>query len=167
MKIALIVAVADNGVIGNGGKLPWHLPDDLAWFKQQTTGKPVIMGRGTYESIARLLPYRPNIILTSQKDYRIPGALIAHDIDDAIAKATQEAHRLGAEELMVIGGQRVYADFLPRAHRIYLTRVHKEVAGDAYFPEFKRSDWKKVVEVRHPADAQHAVAFTSQILERG
>lgn len=154
--LALIAAVADNGVIGRAGDLPWRLPDDLKRFKRLTMGKPVILGRKTYQSIGRPLPGRTMIVLSrSAGAGDFPAEIaIAANLDDALRRAGE------AEEAMVIGGAAVYAEALPRAERMHLTRVHAEVEGDVVFPPFDASAWRVESESHHPADERHAYAFT-------
>ena len=166
MKIAIIVAVADNGVIGNNGTLPWQLSDDLKWFKQHTTGKPVVMGRSTFESIGRVLPNRPNIVLTRRADFSPDGVTTTHTFRGAVQLAAKAAHALEAREIMIIGGSQVYTEALPQTNRIYLTRVHGHFTGDTYFPVLDKDHWTLVSEVKHPVDTDHPVPFTFQILER-
>ena len=127
-EIVLVVARADNRVIGRDGALPWHLPDDLKRFRALTMGKPIVMGRRTFESLPRLLPGRRHIVLTHDRTWRADGAEAAHDVAGALALAGDTA------EAMVIGGAEVFALFLPRAQRIELTEVHREVAGDVLMP---------------------------------
>lgn len=160
MKINLIVAMDRAGVIGNDGALPWHLCDDLRRFKAITMGKPLVMGRRTYESIGRPLPGRKNIVVTRRPDYQAPGCVIADSFDDALTKAG------GADEIMVIGGATLYRDTLDRAQRIYLTEVHAEVDGDVRFPEFERARWREINRENHPADDKHVHAFSWVVLER-
>jgi dihydrofolate reductase len=160
MTISIIVAMDRSGVIGKDGVLPWHLSDDLRRFKRITLGKPIVMGRRTYESIGRPLPGRTNIVVTRRSDYRAPGCLIAASLDDAIRKAD------GAEELMVIGGAALYGDALGRAERIYLTEVDAEIGGDVRFPEFDRSGWCELSREHHPADERHDYGFSFVVLER-
>ena len=143
MKLALIAAVADNGVIGRDNKLPWHLPADLRHFKELTMGKPLIMGRKTFDSLGKPLPGRPHIIVTRAQDFSYPGCYIVHDLDAAL----QCASDLLADpdsEVMVIGGAEIYHLLLPRIQRMYLTEVHCQVEGDAFFPTFDRSQWQEV-----------------------
>ncbi|MDQ3032921.1 MAG: type 3 dihydrofolate reductase [Myxococcota bacterium] len=154
MDVVLIAAVAKNGVIGREGTLPWRLPDDLAHFKQLTLGKPIVMGRKTYESIGRPLPKRTNIVL-SRSAAPIDGAIVVRSIEDAITAARETE----VSELCVIGGEAVYAAFLPRADRLELTEVDAEVEGDARFPDFDRAAWRVVCEAFHEADARHEHAF--------
>jgi dihydrofolate reductase len=141
MTISLVVAASSNNVIGRDGELPWHLPDDLRHFKRLTTGKPVIMGRKTFESIGRPLPDR-------------------RSVSDAIDLVE------GAAEVMIIGGGRVYHDFLPLADRIYLTRVQAEVEGDTHFPEVDEATWQLVSSEHHDADDRHRYAFDMMVFER-
>jgi dihydrofolate reductase len=141
--IALIAAVADNGVIGRDNELPWHLPEDLRHFKRTTLGKPVVMGRKTWESIGRPLPGRINIVVTRQPGYVAEGAQVAATLEQALRLAETAATESGADELMVIGGAEIYALALPRARRMYITEVHAEVTGDARFPVWDRAEWQE------------------------
>jgi len=137
MKIALVVAMSENGVIGKAQKLPWHLPEELQYFRALTLGKPVIMGRQTFESIgSRPLPKRHNIVLTRQPDWQATGCDTAHTVTEAITLAGE------IEELMVIGGAEIYQAFLNEAHRIYLTIVHGDYAGDTFFPAISWNEWQ-------------------------
>ena len=161
MRIGLVAALARNGVIGREGDLPWRLPDDLAHFKAITVGKPVVMGRRTYESIGRPLPSRLNLVL-SRSAREIPGCTVVRSVDEAIARA----EAAGAHELWVIGGEAVYAAFLPRADVLELTHVDAEVEGDARFPRFEREAWREVGASEHAADARHAHPFRTVRYER-
>jgi dihydrofolate reductase len=162
-RVSLIVAVAENGVIGRAGQLPWHLPDDLKRFKALTLGKPMLMGRRTFESIGRPLPGRTSLVLTRAAGWAAPaGALAVHSMDEALA----QARRCGAEELAVIGGAEVFHLALPLARRIDLTRVHAEVSGDVHFPQLDPREWREIERMDHPADARHAHAMTFSVLER-
>ena len=137
MKLSLIAAVNQDGVIGKNGGLPWYLPEDLAYFKRITMGKPIVMGRKTFESIGRVLPGRVTIVLTRQQDWSHPGVLVADSVTSAIALAGS------CDELMVVGGQAAYEEALPLADTIYLTEVQLDVPnGDAFFPMWVKSDWK-------------------------
>jgi dihydrofolate reductase len=129
-RIALIVAIAADGTIGHQGRLPWRIPADLAHFKRLTMGKPVVMGRKTFVSIGRPLPRRTNIVVTRDPGWRTDGVQVAHDLPTALALAYEEAHRAGADEVMVIGGAEIYTQALAQAERIYLTEVHRAYAGD-------------------------------------
>lgn len=161
-RVSLIVAVAENGVIGRAGQLPWHLPDDLKRFKALTMGKPMLMGRRTFDSIGRLLPGRTSLVLTHLQNWATSGAVVVHSMEEALA----EARRCGAAELAVIGGAEVFRLALPLAQRIDLTRVHAEVEGDVYFPELDPREWRETERLEHPADARHAYAMTFRVLER-
>jgi dihydrofolate reductase len=160
MTVSLIVAVATNGVIGSDGDLPWHLPDDLRNFKRLTTGKPIIMGRKTFESIGRALPGRRNIVISRDSGY------VAADCD--VVTSPRDAMELAsaADEVMVIGGSEVYAGFVSLADRIYLTRVHADVAGDATFPALDDDEWRLVASKAHAADADHNHSFDFLVFER-
>lgn len=141
MKISIIVAVSKNNVIGQGKKLLWHIPEDMKHFKEITTGHHILMGKTTYESIGRLLPGRVTLILSSNKDYKVPeGAHVFENEKDAVEFAMQN----GEKELMIIGGGSIYRLFLPIADKIYLTKVLKEFKGDVTFPEINTDDWKEI-----------------------
>lgn len=141
--ISLVVAVSENGVIGTDGTLPWHLPADLRHFKALTMGKPVLMGRKTYESIGRPLPGRRNIVVTRSSDWSQEGVHVVHDIESGIRAAAP------CDDLMIIGGGEIYARTLERADRIYLTRVHVIVEGDTTFPTLDLEDWTCIDQQAH------------------
>ncbi|WP_420137828.1 dihydrofolate reductase [Sphingomonas sp.] len=157
-EITLILARADNGVIGRDGGLPWRIPADLKHFKALTAGKPMIMGRRTFESLPGLLPGRRHIVLTRDPTWQADGAEVAHDVDGAIALA-------GGDAVSVIGGAEIYALFLDRADRIELTEVHADVPGDAHVPPFDPSHWHETAREQH-ASADGAPAFSFVTLER-
>ncbi|MDF2447345.1 MAG: dihydrofolate reductase [Moraxellaceae bacterium] len=159
--LALIAAVAENGCIGIGNKLPWYLPEDLKFFKRVTTGKPVIMGRNTFESLGKPLPNRTNIVITRNPGYTAPdGVKVVGSLDHALAVAEAVAHIAGLDEIMVIGGAQIYAEALPRIGRMYLTEVKKTVDGDAFFPAWNRSEWREVArEAQHYEPAQTDYSF--------
>ena len=160
-KIALIAAMTDDHVIGIENRLPWKLPADMKWFRRHTLGKPIVMGRKTFESFGgKPLPERLNIVITRDRDYRADGAVVVHDIDAALAVAGD------AEEVMIIGGASFYEQMLPRADRLYLTFVHADVEGDAWFPEFDRSQWREVYREDHEADEKNPYGYSFVILER-
>lgn len=161
MRITLVVAMDEAGVIGADGDMPWHLPADLRHFKRVTLGKPVLMGRRTHESIGRPLPGRLNLVLTRDRHLVAPGCDVVHDMDQALAAAE------GVPELMVIGGAEIFRLFLPRADRILLTRVHGRFSGDTWFPDPDLADWKEVSREDFPADARNPHAYSFQELERG
>ena len=144
VPLALILARADNGVIGRDGGLPWHLSGDLKFFKAQTLGKPVVMGRKTFQSIGRPLPGRANLVITRDPTFRPEGAEVFADLDRALARAQVLAAESGAAEVMVIGGGQIYALTLPLARRIYLTEVHATVEGDTRFADLDPGEWREV-----------------------
>ena len=158
--ISLITAVSANGVIGRSGELPWHLSDDLKRFKQLTLGKPIIMGRKTHESIGRALPGRQNIVLTSQSEFFADDCDVVSSVDAAMDAAGD------ADEIIVIGGGEIYVLFLPLAERIYMTRVHVDIDGDARFPQFDASQWQETSHSDHSAGELNDYAFTISVLER-
>ncbi|PHQ78473.1 MAG: type 3 dihydrofolate reductase [Coxiella sp. (in: Bacteria)] len=158
--ISLIVAMSKNRVIGNEGKIPWHLPNDFKHFKQVTLGKPIIMGRKTHESIGRPLPGRRNIVVTRQSDYLADGCDVFQSIDAALDAVASEP------EIMIIGGSTLYEQTLERADRIYLTIVDTTLDGDAYFPELDPEHWQLLTAENHPSDATHQYDYTFQTLQR-
>ncbi len=160
MIISLIVAMDRRGVIGAAGALPWRLSDDLKHFKAITMGKPLVMGRKTHESIGRPLPGRQNIVLTRQQDYKAQGCVVVHDPERALAACADQP------EVMVMGGAALYELFLPRAGRIYLTRVGAEVDGDTWFPQFDKNAWNEIEHQDHQADARNEYPYSFLVLER-
>ena len=142
MKLSLIAAVAENGVIGRNNNLPWHLSEDLKYFKRTTMGKPIAMGRLTWESIGRPLPGRTNIVISRDPDLEIAGVKTVSSLPAAIDLAAAISEIDGCDELVVIGGGQIYAEALPLAQRMYLTEVHADVTGDAWFPEWERNEWR-------------------------
>ena len=159
-RLELVVARARNGVIGRGNQLPWHLPDDLKYFKRLTTGLPILMGRRTWDSIGRPLPGRQNIVLTQQRNFAPAGAHVAHTLDAAIEAAG------AVEALRVIGGAEVFRLCLARAAVIYLTEVDADVEGDAYFPAIDPNEWQERAREPHPADERNAFPYAFVTLER-
>lgn len=159
--ISLIAAMDKNRVIGtDGGKLPWHLPADLKQFKSLTLGKPVIMGRKTFESIGHPLPERKNIIITRNKNYKAPGCVIVHSSDEALAQTED------ASEVMIIGGAEIFAEFLPLANRMYLTLIDGEFSGTVYFPQWDSEEWREVSREAHEPDEKNVYGYTFLVLER-
>ncbi len=158
--ISTIVAMAENRVIGIENRLPWHLPGDMKWFRRHTLGKPVVMGRKTFESLGRPLPERTNVVVTADASYRADGAVVVHSIDEAMVAAGS------AEEVMIIGGESFYRQLLPRSQRLYLTLVHAAPAGDAWFPEFDWAEWQEVERTDCGADERNPYAYSFLILER-
>ena len=160
MTITLVVAMAENRVIGREGDLPWRLPEDLRHFKRVTIGKPIIMGRKTWDSLyVKPLPGRRNIVVTRNTSFAAKGAEIANSIEDALTRTGKEV------ETMVIGGAGIFKAVLPSAQRLHLTEVHAEIEGDTYFPAFDRTAWQEVTRVTHPA-AEENPAYSFVLLER-
>jgi len=158
--ISLIWAQDENSLIGKGGRLPWHLPADMGWFRRQTMGKPILMGRRTHESIGKPLPGRTNLILTRQAEYNAPGCTVAHSLDEAKAAVPE------AGEIMVIGGAGVYALALPEAARLYVTQIHASFEGDRWFPKFDRERWHETSREDHAADERNPYDYSFVILDR-
>ena len=159
-RIALIAAMAENGVIGRENRLPWRLPADLRRFKSVTMGKPVIMGRKTYESIGKPLPGRSNIVVTRDPDYRAPGCQVVHSLEQALEAGA------GHAEVMVIGGAELYRQALGRAQRMYLTLVRAEVEGDTLFPDIEPQQWRELERESHRADEKNQYDYDFVILQR-
>jgi len=159
-RLSLIVAMARNRVIGVDGKIPWRLPNELQLFKSVTMGHHIIMGRKTWESIGRLLPGRTTVIVTRQPDYTVPGAIIAHSLEAAIAQCA------GDEEIFVIGGGELYRLALPLADRIYLTVVDAEPEGDTRMPEFDAAQWRLTRTQQFRSDERHAHDYRFEVHER-
>ena len=164
--VTLVAAVADNGVIGRDNDLPWHLPGDLAHFKRVTQGKPVIMGRRTWESIEGPLPRRTNIVVTRRSDYLAEGAEVVATVEAALEMAAAVARRDGVDEVMVVGGSEIYRLALPAADRLCLTEVHAEVTGDTFFPEWDRDGWREVSREQFPAGESGQYDFSIAVYER-
>jgi dihydrofolate reductase len=163
--VSIIVAAAENGVIGRKGQLPWQLPADLQHFKALTLGHPIVMGRRTFESIGRALPGRTNIVVTGQPAWPAPaGVLVAHSLPEALALAAQQP---GGDEVCVIGGGEIYHQALPAADVVHLTEVHTTVPdGDAFFPTLPPAAWREETRARHAPDDKHAVAYSFVTLRR-
>jgi dihydrofolate reductase len=151
ITLALIVAAADNGVIGSNNALPWHLPEDLRHFKRVTMGKPIIMGRKTFESIGKPLPGRTNIVITRNPRFQAAGVEVVSSLAAALEMATHVAMRDSVDEAVVIGGAEIYQAALPQADRLYLTEVHAEIAGDAVLPAIDWTQWREASREHHAA----------------
>lgn len=155
MILSIIVAAAENGVIGKDGHMPWRLPAEGAYFKKTTLGHPVITGRKNFEAMGRALPGRLNIIITRQKGYKAPdGCIVVHSLEEAL----QLPQAKSAEEVFVIGGAEIYNSAMPLADRLYLTRVHALVDGDTFF-KFSPNEWQKIWSEQHPADELNRFSF--------
>ena len=161
--LTLLVAAAENDVIGVNGQLPWRLPTDLQRFKRHTLGHPILMGRKTWDSLGRPLPGRPNLVVSRQPNLALPGAHVFAGVSEALAYARQLD---GGDEVFGIGGGELYRLLLPLADRVLLTRVHATIAGDAVFPAIDPAEWREESREMHPADERHAHAFTFLDLRR-
>jgi len=159
-NLSVIAALADNRVIGVDNRLPWRLPADLQHFKQITMGKPMIMGRKTWESLPGLLPGRPHLVVTRDTNYAAEGAQVVHSLQEAFSVYRD------AEELMLVGGADLYAQAIPLASRMYLTQVHAEPDGDTLFPEFDRSQWVEAERVEGVRDEKNTLPHTFVTLQR-
>lgn len=166
MRLALIWAMARNRVIGRNNALPWYLPEDLKYFKQVTMGKPIIMGRRTWESIGRPLPGRTNIVITRDSDFTAEGVKVVHSLEEAITLAEHVTLIDGAEEAVVMGGAQIYELALPMADRLYMTQVHADVDGDAVFPEFELAAWHELGREDFSASGANPYDYSFVVLER-
>jgi len=160
--ISFIVAAAENNVIGKDNQLPWHLPSDMKYFKNQTWGMTVIMGRKSLESLGKPLQGRKNIVVTRNKDWKQEGTEVAHSINEAIDLAKET----GVNEIFIIGGAEIFKEAMPFANRIYLTRIHHHFDGDAYFPEVSDAEWNLVQSRFCDADEKNQYPHTFQVWER-
>ena len=158
--ISIIVAKSSNNVIGNEGNLPWHIPKDLKNFKSLTMGKPMIMGRSTFESIGKALPGRKNIVMTRDKKYQANDISVAHTLEEALIMCDE------AREIMIIGGGEIYKLFFGMVNRIYLTNVEKHIDGDVFFPDIDLSKWKMIRKEEYPLNTERKIGFNLEILER-
>jgi dihydrofolate reductase len=159
-NLSIIAAMSDNRAIGRDNQLPWRLPADLAHFKRLTMGKPIVMGRRTWESLPGLLPHRTHIVVTRDRDYPANGALVAHSIEQAIELAGE------VDEIMVVGGANLYAQTIPLATRMYLTLVHQFIDGDTRFPDYEAGEWREVARERHAADGRNPHDYSFIELQR-
>lgn len=160
MLVSIVVIAAENDAIGKDNQLLCRLPDDLKHFKAVTMGKPVVMGRKTYESVGKPLPGRLNIVMTRQNNLTIPGCVVVDTMESAMQAAGD------APEICMIGGAELYCQALPLTHRIYLTRIHASLEGDVFFPHLSMSEWRETHREAHAADDRHAYPFTFITLER-
>jgi dihydrofolate reductase len=160
MEIVLLAAVADNGVIGAGGAIPWRLKADQQRLKAMTMGRPIVMGRKTFLSLRRPLPGRTNIVVTRDAGFRSPGAVVTTSFADARAIATGDALRRFATEIAVIGGAEIYAQWIGIADRLEITEVHARPPGDTYFAAIDTADWEEVARVRNPAGSDDSADFS-------
>ena len=160
MDISLIWAMTENRVIGRDNDLPWSLPEDMRHFMRTTKGKPVVMGRKTFESMPSALPGRANIVITRDTTWTGDQAIVVHSLDEGVAHAREVCERDGLDEIMIGGGADIYARALDQATKLYLTQIHAEVEGDTFFPEFDLGEWQLVEETTHPQDERHWAAFS-------
>jgi len=178
MTISLISAMAHDRVIGIKNRLPWKLPADMKWFREQTMGKPIVMGRKTFESFgAKPLPGRTNIIITRDIAYKADNCLVVHSIDDALKVATPVDNSAASSdvnlstdsktnEIMIIGGASFYQQMLPLTHRMYLTEIHETFQGDSWFPEYNQADWHEIKRIDCTADEKNRYDYSFVIYER-
>ena len=161
MKISMIAAMTDDWVIGIENRLPWKLPNDMKWFRQHTLGKPIIMGRKTFESFgSKPLPDRTNIIITRDEGYQAQDSIVVHSIEAALLAAGD------VDEVMIIGGASFYEQMLPLADRLYLTFVHSKIEGDAWFPEVDFSEWHELERIEYEPDEKNSLAHSFVIFDR-
>jgi dihydrofolate reductase len=165
-KLSLIVAKSLNGVIGLNGNLPWRLSSDLKFFKSTTLGKPVLMGRVTWESLPFPLPGRPNLVLTNNKNYLAEGAEIFNSADKMIARGYELAGQMNVDEVMLIGGAKLYASQMEYCDRLYVSEVNATIEGDVYFPEIDTNTWKLASETEFSKDLKDDYSFKVQVFER-
>ncbi len=163
--ISLIVARTRNGVIGRNNQMPWHLPEDLRYFKRVTLGKPVIMGRNTWESLGKPLPDRDNIVITRNTSFRADGAHVTHDLASALQYACCIADKKNIEEVMIIGGAQIYRAALPLVQRAYITEIETHLEGDAFFPDLD-GDWRETARETHVPGAKNPFPYSFTVLER-
>lgn len=160
MNIVLVAAIAENGVIGLDGQMPWHLRSDLQHFRALTLNKPVIMGRRTYESIGKPLPGRTNIVLTRDLGLIVPGGVLATSMDAALGFAREDARTRGIDEIMVIGGSGVFSATMPLARRLEITHVHARPEGDRFFPPIDAKEWRESNRQYYDAGPHDSASFT-------
>lgn len=165
--LSLIVAMSTNRVIGINNSLPWHLPNDLKYFKQATMGKPIVMGRNTFESIGKPLPGRRNIVISRNPDYQPEGVDVVRSLDEAIRLGEDICLVDGQEEVMIIGGAQIYSLALERADRLYITHVDAEIEGDAFFPEVTWENYEKIAEEAFPAEGPNPYDYRFSVYQKG
>lgn len=166
IKVSLIAAVAENGVIGRNNELPWHIKSEFQYFKNTTVGHPIVMGRRSFESLGKPLPKRANIVVTRDRSFRAEGVIVAHSLEEGLGIARDIAAKDKVEEVFIGGGADIYRLSLPGADRLYLTEVHMKPEGDTLFPAFDRSEWQEVKREFHPKLAGETADYTITVLER-
>lgn len=165
-KISLIAAIAQNGIIGRENELPWRIKSELQYFKRTTKGKPIVMGRKSFESLGKPLLDRTNIIISRNADYHVDGCVTVTSLDDGLGKAREVAARDGVDEIFIGGGAEIYRQTLPLADRLYLTEIHLQPEGDTTFPAFDRAAWREVKREFHAAKDGETADYTITVLER-
>ncbi|MBV8253201.1 MAG: dihydrofolate reductase [Chitinophaga sp.] len=160
--VSIIVAASENNAIGINGQLPWRIADDMKYFKDTTTGKPIVMGRKTFESLGKPLPNRPNIVITRQMDYAPVGTIVV----DSLQAGLDRAKTYDVQEVFITGGGEIFEQAMDITDRIYMTRVYAVVPGDAFFPEIDGNKWELVSDERHEADERNQYPFSFQIWEK-
>lgn len=166
MRVALIWAQAENRTIGINNSLPWYLPNDLKYFKKVTLGKPIIMGRKTFDSIGKPLPGRTNIVISRDKDLVIEGVEVVSTVDEAISRAEAQSVIDGQDEVIVIGGAQIYDICLPKADKLYLTQVHAQVEGDAFFPEFDLGQFEEIESETFKAEGPNPYDYSFKVFNK-
>jgi dihydrofolate reductase len=156
MIVSFVVAADENNLIGKDNQLPWHLPADLKYFKNLTTGHCIVMGRKTFDSLGRLLPNRTHVVITRQENYQPEGVIVVSSIEDAINSCAAK----GEEEIFIIGGAEIFKQALSKADRLYLTRIHHSFEGDTWLPEFNPDQWKEKAKIDHLPDEKNAYAYS-------
>lgn len=164
--IALIVARTRNNVIGRDNGMPWHLPEDLRYFRRVTMNKPVIMGRNTWESLGKPLPGRDNIVVTRNENFYAHGATVVNDIDTALLLANSLAAARGADEIMIIGGAQIYRDVMPRIDRAYITEIDADIDGDTFFPVLNAAEWRETARESHAPCEKNPYPYSFVVLEK-
>lgn len=165
-KISLIAAIADNGIIGRENELPWRIKSELQYFRRTTKGKPIVMGRKSFESLGKPLLDRTNIIISRNPDYAVEGCVTVTSLDEGLAIARDVATRDGVDEIFIGGGAEIYRQTIPLADFLYLTEVHLKPEGDTTFPAFARDEWREVKREFHAAQEGESASYTITVLER-
>ena len=166
VKVCIVVAMAENRVIGQDNDLPWRIPEDLKYFKNVTMGLPLVMGRKTFESIGKPLPGRPHFIVTRNKEWSHEGVSVSSSLEGAIEAAKAQAERDGKDRVMIVGGAEIYLQVLPQVDRLYLTRVHCEIEGDAFFPELNYEEWNEVSRKSGENSGQNGYEYSFFVYEK-
>jgi dihydrofolate reductase len=159
IAVVIVAAIAENGVIGHDNVMPWRLPSDLKHFRTLTWGKPLIMGRRTFASIGKPLPGRTTVVVSRSGDFTAPGSVVAATVAAALEVARADALRRGADAIMVVGGAEIYAQAMPAADRLMITRIHASYAGDTFFPPIDPAQWREIERIEHAAGPQDSASF--------